>query len=363
MAVAYSSIANTAYGSRTNSSVTKPTGTVSGDTVVIWLVLAKEGTLPTPTAPSGFELVTGPTWPISETISGFNVADRLYWKVAGGSEPTSYAFTHTTANSAVIAIRVTGAGASPSFVISTNSGTGTTATFTGITTTKAESLILAFMQDFGDTANNLTPPTGTTPTFTERLDTVLAYACTGTLASAGATGNKTMTNNNSSGVTPWGTAMLGIAPASEGGKTVEGQANLSGSGSLSSAPTKTTVAKATLAGTGSISAKGTSTRMAQAILPGTGALSAVGNHIGIGHVVLEGHGALSAKGVQTAQGRVVLAGSGALSAKGTAARLGQAVLEGHGGLKATGEAEHKGTTSGQPRKPYGRRYKSHNPPE
>jgi hypothetical protein len=78
---------------------------------------------------------------------------------------------------------------------------------------------------------SLTAPTGTTPTFTERLDssTTIIYVATGELAAAGATGNKTHTNSNTSGSSPWLTFMVAVESPG-GGVTLAGRVSLLGVG-------------------------------------------------------------------------------------------------------------------------------------
>lgn len=213
MAVAYRSIANTTYAARTNTTVTKPTGTANADILVGWIVTALSGEAPDPTPPSGFSLVSEGTFPIDNATGGFNLELRVYSKPAGESEPANYTFTHSNCSSQGGLVAISGAGAEPTIRCTTNKGSETTTTFLGLTTKVAESLILLIAHDWADKSNNLTAPTGSTPTFTERLDTTLSYVASGVLAAAGATGNKTMTNNNNaSGSSLWGTVMVAIEP-------------------------------------------------------------------------------------------------------------------------------------------------------
>lgn len=216
MAVNFGSLSNTTYASRTNTTVTAPTGITDGDELYAFIATTSAGgTGPTPTAPAGFSALTGSPTIVADS-GGFQLRFSAYKKTASG-ESGDYTFTHTTCSSQGLMIRVTGAD-SGSPVVSSNSGSGSTTTFTGITTTVNNSLIMAVSHDWADTVNNLSPPSGATPTFTERLDVTLVYAATGSLATAGATGNKTMTNNSSGGGR-WGAYLIGIAPAATGGGT------------------------------------------------------------------------------------------------------------------------------------------------
>lgn len=215
----YASSTNTTYASRANTSVNKPSGTVEGDLVLIWILLGLASP-PALTPPSGFSLLPEGTWPIVNSGTSFSMKTYCYYKVAGGSEPTSYAFTHTTCSSQAVSIRVTGAGASPSFKVSTNGGTEAMSTFVGVTPSKAESLIVLLEHDWGDKTNTLSVPSGSTPTFTKRIETnPLVFTASGTLSKAEPTGNKTMTNNNAATTQSfWATAMVAVEPPSGEGK-------------------------------------------------------------------------------------------------------------------------------------------------
>ncbi len=91
------------------------------------------------------------------------------------------------------------------------SGVGTTSTATGLTTSRDGSSVIFVEQDWGDTTNDLNPPTGTTPTFTERITGAIAimYVADGVLATAGPTGDKAITNNNVGNV-PWQAALVAL---------------------------------------------------------------------------------------------------------------------------------------------------------
>jgi hypothetical protein len=217
-APAYRAIATLAYGARTNATGSKPTGTVEGDRMYAWFGIGASTAI-TPTAPTGWELVSG-TWPTMVEVGGFKVRAWCYTKPAGASEPSTYTWTHTSASSFLDIVTVTN-GTGVTTVVTQNLKNfpegGTTSTYTGITTKQNESLILLFHHDWGDKAVELTPPTGTTPTFTRRFTGALAFVASGTLTTAGATGNKTMTNN-STGSDPWVAIMIAVEPPSEGGK-------------------------------------------------------------------------------------------------------------------------------------------------
>jgi hypothetical protein len=233
MAVAYESISSTTWASRTNTTITAPSGITDGDLLLLFHVIGT-GTPPTQTPPAGFTALPG-TWPQTITESGYSMAARAWYKIASG-ESGNYTVTHIAPAGAFGAcqgamVRISGADTSspftPSPTVNLQQGLGgseASTTFTGLTTTVDGTLILLFGWDWADTSNNLTPPTGTTPSFTERMDTTVSYVATGVLATAGATGNKTMANNAGTG-SPWGALMVAVAPASESGTAHEQDIN------------------------------------------------------------------------------------------------------------------------------------------
>ncbi|MDH4235603.1 MAG: hypothetical protein OEV17_00015 [Nitrospira sp.] len=215
----FESISNTTYASRTNTTVTAPSGIANGDTLFYALFTGASSPV-TATAPSGFALPSGGTWPIAVVDEGsFDGRYYVWYKIASG-ESGNYTATHAAASTQGVMWRVSGGdGAQPA--ATTNFGTTPTApndsTATGLTTTNNGALVMVVGWDWADTTNNLTGPSGTTPTFTERLDVTLTGLWTGNLATAGATGNKTFANNsNNTGTWPWAASMLVVEPSAGG---------------------------------------------------------------------------------------------------------------------------------------------------
>lgn len=216
MALAVRSSSVLPYSSHTNPVITAPAGIQDGDILVIWAAIGN-ATPPTPTPPAGFTVATG--FPAQDTGGGFTVKDYVWTKTAS-SESGNYTVTQAVSNSELLMFAVSGGstGLSPNPTINVHDsgvGGGVTTTMLGLTAA-ANSLIVVLSQDFGDTSNNLSPPTGTTPTFTTFFSkttggAVLTLAASGVYAPGGPTGDKTMTNNNGTGV-PWGGFMLAFAP-------------------------------------------------------------------------------------------------------------------------------------------------------
>lgn len=203
------SSAGVAYGSRTNTTIAAPSGVQDGDILLMFFGVAG-ATAPTPTFPAGFSTAAGP---IFNTVSFFSVNYHCVWKRAS-SESGDYTVTHSVGSSFAFMLCISGAKASgsPINAISASSGAGVTTTATGITPTADNCLIIFGAHDWGDTGNNLSPPSGSTPTFAELLDSTLRYYADGVLATAGATGDKSITNNSVSG-SNWGVYLVAIAPA------------------------------------------------------------------------------------------------------------------------------------------------------
>ena len=206
---AYRSMAGTTYASRTNTVINKPTGTVDGDIMIMCHVIGAAGTPPTATLPAGWTVIQGPT---TQTAGGFQVTRRLAWKLAS-SEGSSYTSTHASGSSdGVIVTCSSAANATP--ISSSNQGVDTTTTATGITTTTDQSVVLFIVHNWA-LYGAASPPTGTTPVFTERQDsaTSLIYVASGVLGTAGATGNKVQFPNGNAGSSDgWGAFLVGVGP-------------------------------------------------------------------------------------------------------------------------------------------------------
>jgi hypothetical protein len=204
----------TAEATAANATYTAPAGLADGDWIYITHLEYSGSTSqpPTPTPPAGFTAPTG-TWPIDQTdASGFHENIWLWRKKASG-ESGNYVVTHASCVRRGTIFAASGAdGTTPEQGVTQNHGTGTTTTFLGITTTADSCLIVVSGEDNNDKGLNLTAPTGTTPTFTEQVDDNHGeYLASGILSPAGATGNKTMTNN-SNVAAPWLAVMLAIQP-------------------------------------------------------------------------------------------------------------------------------------------------------
>jgi hypothetical protein len=211
MAAALRSLSRTTYTSRTNTTITAPSGIVNGDILTLGFITGRAvAGDPGPTFPAGFSLKSG--HPQFVTLSTFWVYIWVAEKTAS-SESGDYTVTHSAMSSQGVIFCASGAEASQ---VTYNSGTGTTSTATGLTTGTDDALV-AFVAQNWQLYGTASPPTGTTPTFTEQLDAAdsLIYAATGVLATAGATGDKSHANLNTAG-DPWQALLIGWDAADAG---------------------------------------------------------------------------------------------------------------------------------------------------
>lgn len=209
MAVAYRSSSTGAYALRTDTSPTAPAGIVDGD-VLLYVLALGDSAPPTPTPPSGFTAASG--FPSTATDGSFTVKTYVWWKIAASETATEYTATHANTHSQVYLGCYSGAHQttplSPAPTI--NIGTGSTTTATGLTTPADGSLVVFVSQDWASSSNVLSAPSGSTPTFTKEYGAGLLLVADGVMTTAGATGNKTITNN--SGSSPYAGLLISIQP-------------------------------------------------------------------------------------------------------------------------------------------------------
>src|SRR6516162_1531883 len=200
MAVGDRSSSGVTYASRTNTTLTAPTGIQDGDVLIIHFCIAAVSP-PIPTPPTGFVAVPGPTFPVSVTGGGFFVANYTWYKIAS-SESGNYTITHATASSQGWIVACSGADtgapfgqnetANPQNFAGGTVGSFSSTTAIGISTTRSGCLIIFISQDWGDGANNLTGPAGYTKRFGSNTTAGILYAADLQQAAAGATSNQTI---------------------------------------------------------------------------------------------------------------------------------------------------------------------------
>ena len=223
--MAWETFGSTTYAARTNTTITAPASIADGD--ILLMEFVRYGTA-APTFPAGWTIVTD--FPYQYTDD--TLLDVWWlWKRASG-ESGNYTITHSSASTQGWIGRASGriATGDPVAVKSFTENTDFTTTLTAPTiTTPVDDCDIAWLGCGYDAINGSTPPTGTTPTFTERLDGVLVYVATGTLASAGATGAKANSNPSTSDSVAGMIALLPVVaggadqePSLVGGKLVSG---------------------------------------------------------------------------------------------------------------------------------------------
>ena len=214
MATAFRSSSATTYATRTNTTLTAPAGIVNDDNLLLYFILgaSTEAGIPTPTFPSGFSVLTG--FPVTvnqdNNPSQFSVRSWALRKVASG-ESGSYTITHSSASSDAYMCAVSGGETGALAITPTKAdgdGTGNIS-IPSITPTIDNSFILWVAHNW-QLFGGHSPPTGTTPTFTERSDSAssLIYACDGVLATAAATGAKAKASGNLGAGDQWAGTMV-----------------------------------------------------------------------------------------------------------------------------------------------------------
>lgn len=197
MAVAVRSATHATTGNATSLAVTKPTGTTSGDVLlaVVWQDsdgYTNQAALQPP-ASSGW-LQAGSTIP----STGTSTWGKVFYKVAGGSEPASYTFALASGSSTSLhLLAISGANTGSPLSVApavTNAAASTSMVAPSISVAAGDLLVCSFTGQ-STTALSWTPPGG----MTEASDAASSY-CAGEVATevratAGATGTRTATAN------------------------------------------------------------------------------------------------------------------------------------------------------------------------
>lgn len=177
--------------------ILKPTGVVAGDVLIACVVSVADVTI---TPPSGWTQIER----FRTSDDGIQLA--LLWKAAGGAEPSDYTFTESAVNYSFGAISAYSGvdNTTPIQSYTTNTAlSGTTMTAFGVTTTEANTMILAIFSTYG---TSTTTPSGMTMRM-NCSDAMRGYDQL--IAAAGATGNKTSTSTDAK----WAAAMIALNPA------------------------------------------------------------------------------------------------------------------------------------------------------
>lgn len=193
-----------AFAATTSQSLPLPTGVTSGDLLVVGVSTTGDATI---TMPGGWTLIR------DVTTGTTNAHTRLatWQKIAGASEGAP---TLTITPSAIVGYcmaRITGAdSANPVDVSSQVTGTGGSVTFTGVTTTVANTRLLAPYAFQIGTASASSVPTGFTNIYDNGAGAVAMNVSHKAQAAAGATGGLTATISSASAGSPWASQLIAV---------------------------------------------------------------------------------------------------------------------------------------------------------
>ncbi|HXE93949.1 MAG TPA: hypothetical protein VN544_09140, partial [Gaiellaceae bacterium] len=216
--------ANNTATNATSVTVTRPASVATGSLMLAQVTLRNNDAI---TAPAGWT-TTG-----NLRASGTGLEQRIYYRVATAADTagTTYQWSWATSSdgaAAILAYSGTDTTNPIDVTPTDNAGSGTTATATGLTTTQDNDMIDAL---YGAQGQSGPPPTMTQDagqSLTQEYaissgsspaSKALSTGADGTLATAGATGNKTATISTS---TPWVAHMVALMPplAADGAGTL-----------------------------------------------------------------------------------------------------------------------------------------------
>lgn len=162
--------------------VARPTGTAQDDVLLACasVSLATAAAVGTPTG--------GATWTLLDSLDGGSgsIHTKIWWKVAGGSEPANYAFTMSSSSSASVAVlAIQGAGSNTPLEASSTAGSGANVSTPTLTPTSTDDLEvrIASATDFVDAFTWTAPAT-----YTQRANLGTLAVATKELSSGSATG-------------------------------------------------------------------------------------------------------------------------------------------------------------------------------
>jgi hypothetical protein len=142
MAIAVESSASNTATATTSLTITKPSGTVSGDVLVAFVNMIRSSAINTP--PSGWTTIE---------ISGVFAYSHVYWKVAGASEPSSYTWDEGASTSwAGVIFRLSGVDPTTQLDVATVTGedTGYNTSFISASITTVTNGAIVFASVFRD---------------------------------------------------------------------------------------------------------------------------------------------------------------------------------------------------------------------
>jgi hypothetical protein len=225
MAIAVGSTSNApTLGTRTNTTITAPSGIADGHFLLGVLHVGDGSSLPAlpVTPPSGFtEVASSPS--AIDNPDPYTVATHVYGKVASG-ESGNYTFTHSSADTEGFMFRLTGVDTTnPIDVVPVVANSGTSPAGAARTTTSYQSItpltngcFLLYAESTWDGPGSGTVSVGT-PTISARRSGTISWIGDGIQTTAGATGVRTRTNGNANQpYVRWSSIVVAIRPAASG---------------------------------------------------------------------------------------------------------------------------------------------------
>lgn len=178
-----------------DTTFTAPTGIQNGDVLLAIFRVASDPDAPKVTPPAGFQSIS--RFPLNLHLPPDTTDAGLeLWVKIANSESGNYTFSHASAGRTGYMYCISGP---PNAVRplnphpTVNEGVGATVTATGLTTPADNTFVIFCSYIWHSHGTPLTAPSGATPTFTERYNSVDSlYLADGVLATAGATGDKTL---------------------------------------------------------------------------------------------------------------------------------------------------------------------------
>ena len=223
MAILPGSVSNTpTYGTRTNSTITAPSGIVNGNVLVAILHVGDGTALPAlaVTPPAGWtEVPNSPT--AQAKADPYTIATHVFVKVASG-ESGNYTFNHTSADTEGYMYRLTGADTTTPIdvtpVVNASNGitNGGTTNYPTITTVTNGAFMIYAESDWDAVGANSV--TGTAVTITRRRAGTISLISDGTMTTAGALGAGSRTGvNGGDNASAWASIVVAIRPDTGGG--------------------------------------------------------------------------------------------------------------------------------------------------
>ena len=194
--------ATSATTTSTTLTISKPAGVIAGDVMIV--NITQTGNTGTNASLTGWNLIAG-----AQQSSGAPRRSTILYRVADGTEGISFSFTLGSGTTSAVGSVIAFSGVDASVVFdvapgSMNTGGGTTITATGITTVSANAAIVFLGGAGGTDEDTYSGWSGSTPTFSEVMDFSYSTGSVpnitynsvgsawGVLATAGATGDKTV---------------------------------------------------------------------------------------------------------------------------------------------------------------------------